>query len=166
MSTLYNILNGSNGVEPVFQSTYKRRLTNPCKEIHMKKKKKEWQPSNGAQEGDCTELGIIKSLYQSSVHSNETVAKFIDDTSTGIKGVKNWSRMDRIISRMIENKKKREARPVFKSMIKDLALLWECSFEEAYSKSESIESLEDALTRAKAKQKAMKTQQTVKKFGL
>lgn len=167
------VMSSSSGIEPPLRQDwfFSRNSIKKPKTTDMSRKK-EWQPSNGAQIGDVTEFGVIIELTQSS-WNNETVAKF--DRGHGpdsriTRGVSNelvnWSRLERVIAKLIKENKVSSTKPQFKSMVKNLALLWECTLDEAFIKCKNLSDLEDALVKSMIKQKTIIRQTTDVKFGL
>ena len=119
------VMSSSSGIEPIRQDWFFSRNTIKKPKTDMSRKK-EWQPSHGAQVGDVTEFGVIIELTQSS-WNNETVAKFDrshgPDNNRTTRGVSNelvnWSRLERVVTRLISEKFKgfsSSYKPQFKSM--------------------------------------------------
>ena len=181
---MMNSTYGSSGIEPAFKQAYERTIRKPIKMA----RNKEWHPTCGARVGDCTTSGQIIELKPETtrkrigkgesieVNTGKTIAVFDRETdrfnvypfnSTILDGkILNWSRLARVIEQLIDQRKKRSTQPVFKSMLKNLALLWECKIEDAYKRSDNIEELEAALEKAKLKEKTVARQKTDIKFGI
>jgi hypothetical protein len=132
--------------------------------------------------GDCTSLGIVENVSGISLNYSFSVtfdrkdgddSSRLDKTPSGftyfhltMNSFINWSRFERLLTNLIEKRKIRSTIPVYKNMLKYLALLWECNSDEAYKRSHNIEELESALQRVKLKIKTVSRKLTDSKYGV